>query len=254
MKLALSNFAWDSVDNESMFEYLQSIGITRIEGVLTKISNWDDLTTEKLIDFKSLMDKYELSMESIQSIFFGVNCSDLTDEKSVIKHFIKLIECCKILNVKVMVLGSPSLRKNVDEWDNKLSSILTQVDKLLIGTNIELSIEPNMRGYNGDYFFTLSEIVDFIERNGFKSIKTMIDTHNVKLEDLDPINEFKTYINYINHIHISEPGLKPLTDFDFHEDFSQLLNTQNYGGVITYEVMKCENLMESVRKFQSIYK
>lgn len=254
MKLALSNFAWDSIDNELIFKELQSIGITHIEGILTKISDWENLTKEKLVEFKMLMREYNISMDSIQSIFFGVNCTDLTDEISVIKHYINLIEYCRMFDVKVMVLGSPSLRKNVEGWEDKLSSILIQVDKLLTGTKIELSIEPNMRGYNGGYFFTLNEIVNFIERNEFKHIKTMIDTHNVKLEGLDPLNEFKTHINYINHIHISEPKLRPIVDFDFHKKFSELLKINKYEGVITYEVMKCENLINSVQKFQNIYK
>jgi len=253
VKLALSNLAWDPIDNELIFKKLNSVGITHIEGVLTKISDWKNLTKEKLVEFKILMDKYNISMESIQSIFFGVNCLDLTDEIIVIKHYIKLIEYCKIFGVKVMVLGSPSLRKNIEGWENKLSSILNQVDNLLIGTNIELSIEPNMKGYNGGYFFTLNEIVNFIEINGFKNIKTMIDTHNIKLEQLDPINEFESNIKHINHIHISEPHLKPIVEFDFHKKFSELLKKNNYNGIITYEVMKCKNLMNSVQKFQRIY-
>jgi len=252
-EISISNLAWDPIDNELIFKKLNSVGITHIEGVLTKISDWKNLTKEKLVEFKILMDKYNISMESIQSIFFGVNCLDLTDEIIVIKHYIKLIEYCKIFGVKVMVLGSPSLRKNIEGWENKLSSILNQVDNLLIGTNIELSIEPNMKGYNGGYFFTLNEIVNFIEINGFKNIKTMIDTHNIKLEQLDPINEFESNIKHINHIHISEPHLKPIVEFDFHKKFSELLKKNNYNGIITYEVMKCKNLMNSVQKFQRIY-
>jgi sugar phosphate isomerase/epimerase len=254
MKLALSNFAWDSIDNESTFKELQNIGITHIEGVLTKISNWDELSVEKLIEFKSLMDKYGLTMDSIQSIFYNVNCSSLTDRSPVLEHYAKLIECCKILGVKVMVLGSPSLRKNIDGWKEDMISILSELDGILNNTGIQLSIEPNMKGYGGGYFYTVNEIVDLIGSNGFKNIKTMIDTHNVKLEDLDPLNEFKKHIDYINHIHISEPGLKPLSDFNFHKEFSQLLRASNYNGVVTYEVMKCENLMGSVSEFYDLYK
>jgi sugar phosphate isomerase/epimerase len=254
MKLALSNFAWDFNENEPTFKELQNIGITHIEGVLTKISNWDELTSEKLIAFKNSMNKYGLSMDSIQSIFYNVNCHSLTDRSSVLEHYTKLIECCKILGVKVMVLGSPSLRKNTNGWKEEMVSILSELDELLNNTGIQLSIEPNMKGYGGGYFYTVNEIVNLIDSNGFKNIKTMIDTHNVKLEDLDPLNELKTHINHINHIHISEPGLKPLSDFNFHKEFSQLLRTLNYNGVVTYEVMKCENLMKSVSEFYDLYK
>lgn len=253
MRLALSNFAWDLGENESMFETLSSIGIENIEGVLTKINNWDLLTEYELVEYKNSLNRHGIKIESIQSIFYGVNCSDLSDYKTI-DHYKKLIEYCKILGVKVMVLGSPSLRKNVNGWYDNLSNILKKVDDMLNGTGIELSIEPNTKTYGGDYFYTVQEIVDYIVHNDFKNIKTMIDTHNVKLEGLDPLNDLTQYIKHVNHIHISEPKLNKLFDFDFHRLFSKLLKDLNYDGVITYEVVKCDGLIDSVKHFYELYK
>lgn len=125
---------------------------------------------------------------------------------------------------------------------------------MLDNTGVELSIEPNTKSYGGYYFHTVQEIVDFIVRNDFKNIKTMVDTHNVKLEGLNPLNETKKHIDYINHIHVSEPNLKTLSDFEFHKEFSQLLKSFNYNGIITYEVNKCNGIIESVKDFYLIYK
>jgi sugar phosphate isomerase/epimerase len=192
-------------------------------------------------------------MESIQSIFYGVDYPNLSDPKSI-EHYQKLIGYCKVLNVKVMVLGSPSLRKYVNGWYDNFSNILQDVDNMLSGTGIELSIEPNTKSYGGDYFHNLNEIVDFIVHNDFKNIKTMVDTHNLKLEGLNPSNEFKSHINYINHIHVSEPKLHKLSDIEFHKNFSQTLKDLNYSGIITYEVVKCDGLIESVKEFYELYK
>jgi sugar phosphate isomerase/epimerase len=253
MKLALSNFAWDSDENESIFKKLSSIGIENIEGVLTKINNWDALEESELVKYKELLNRHGIKIESIQSIFYGVSCNDLSDYKTI-DHYRKLIKYCNVLDVKVMVLGSPSLRKNVNGWYDNLSSILKEVDNMLDNTGVELSIEPNTKSYGGYYFHTVQEIVDFIVRNDFKNIKTMVDTHNVKLEGLNPLNETKKHIDYINHIHVSEPNLKTLSDFEFHKEFSQLLKSFNYNGIITYEVNKCNGIIESVKDFYLIYK
>ena len=253
MKLALSNFAWDSDETESMFKTLSLIGIENIEGVLTKINHWDKLGEFELINYKKSLNRHGIKIESIQSIFYGVNCNDLSDYKTI-DHYRKLIEYCKILGVKVMVLGSPSLRKNVNGWYDNLSDILKKVDGMLNSSGIELSIEPNTKTYGGDYFHTVQEIVDFIVHNDFKNIKTMVDTHNVKLEGLDPLNEFRNNVHFINHIHISEPNLKTLSDFDLHKEFSKLLKSFNYNGIITYEVNKCDNIIESMKDFYLIYK
>lgn len=253
MKLALSNFAWDSDENHSIFETLNSIGVRNVEGVLTKINHWDDLTESVLTQYHELLQQHNIQIESIQSIFYGFSCNDLSDYKTI-EHYKKLIECCKILGVKVMVLGSPSLRKYVNGWYDNLSNILQDVDNMLHGTGIELSIEPNTKSYGGDYFYNLNEIVDFIVHNDFKNIKTMVDTHNLKLEGLNPSNEFKTHINYINHIHVSEPKLHKLSDIEFHKNFSQTLKDLNYSGIVTYEVIKCDGLVESIKDFYKIYK
>ena len=115
-------------------------------------------------------------------------------------------------------------------------------------------IEPNSKIYGGEYFFTVSEITDFITSNGFKNIKTMIDTHNLILEDDDPIDVLKTHINYIGHIHISEIKLEPIKNIEFHTKFSSQLKEMKYDKIITYEVMKCEQIMDSVKEFYEIYK
>lgn len=253
MKLALSNFAWDSDESESIFKTLNSIGITNIEGVLTKINQWDNLTESELIQYKELLQRNNIQMESIQSIFYGVDCNDLSEYKTI-EHYRKLIEYCKILNVKVMVLGSPSLRKYVNGWYDNLSNVLKKVDEMLDGTGIQLSIEPNTRGYGGDYFYNLNEIVDFIVHNDFKNIKTMVDTHNVILEGLNPVNDLISHFKHVNHIHVSEPKLKTLNDIDFHKNFSKTLKELDYKGIVTYEVVKCEGLIESVKEFYELYK
>jgi sugar phosphate isomerase/epimerase len=125
---------------------------------------------------------------------------------------------------------------------------------MLDGTGIQLSIEPNTRGYGGDYFYNLNEIVDFIVHNDFKNIKTMVDTHNVILEGLNPVNDLISHFKHVNHIHISEPKLKTLSDVDFQKNFSKTLKELDYKGIVTYEVVKCEGLIESVKEFYELYK
>lgn len=253
MKLALSNFAWNSDENEFIFKMLSSIGITNIEGVLTKINHWDSLEESELVKYKELLNHHSIKVESIQSIFYGVNCSDLSDYKTI-DHYKKLIKYCEILGVKVMILGSPSLRKNVNDWYDNLSDILKKVDDMLNGTEVELSIEPNTKTYGGDYFYTIQEIVDFITYNNLKNIKTMVDTHNVILEGVDPLCDLKTYIDYINHIHVSEPKLNKLRNFKFHNKFAKSLKDLKYNGIVTYELNKCDGLINTVKKFYEIYK
>jgi sugar phosphate isomerase/epimerase len=254
MKLSLSNFAWDIEESNSIFEELEKIGITLIEGVLTKIKPWEELSFNSLSDYKKYLNSYNISILSLQSLFYGVKCESILDEENFINHFKKIIEYSKHLSVNTLVFGSPLLRKKEIGWENKLPIIFKKLDNVLNDTGIQIIIEPNSKIYGGEYFFTVSEIVNFITFNKFKNIKTMIDTHNSILEGGDPIDDLKNHIDNIGHIHISEPKLIPITNLEFHNKFSSQLKKIKYDKIITYEVMKCNNIMDSVKNFYEIYK
>lgn len=251
MKIAVSNLAWDKEDNEDIFKIFNQLGINRIETVFSKIDSWYILHSNSILDFKLLLDKYGIKTESTQSLFFNIE-SKLDDEKFIISHFIRIIEYSKLLGINILVFGSPNLRKLKDK--ESLVKILKYLDKILDGTSIEISIEPNSKVYGGEFFFSLSEIISFIEENNFENIKTMIDTHNLILEGYDPNLEILNNFKYINHIHISETGLSVLKDIKFHEKFSKTIKDINYSGIITYEVVKSDDVIDSISLFSNIYK
>jgi sugar phosphate isomerase/epimerase len=254
MNLALSNFAWDNQESEIIFKTLKDNNINNIECVLTKIKAWDDLTIEDIKNYKKELKKQKITPYSIQSLFYNVDTDNLCDIKKNIPHIKRLIEYSKILGIKVLVLGSPNLRKKIENWENLIVNFFSEVNSLLNGLNIKLLIEPNSKVYNGEYFFKVSEIVEFINKNKFKNIFTMIDTHNSVLENKNPNIEFANYSKYIKHIHISEPKLKIIEDNNFHNEFSNTLKKHNYNGVITYEVLKCDEIINNISTFSKIYK
>jgi sugar phosphate isomerase/epimerase len=114
------------------------------------------------------------------------------------------------------------LRKKVNDYEKKLVDVFSEIDSYLNNKNINLLIEPNTASYGGEYFFNLNEIIGFIDKNKLINIKTMIDTHNIILENGDPIIEFETNFNYIYHIHISEPKLKTNDVLDSLKKFSEI--------------------------------
>ena len=251
--LAISNLAWDYVESEKCFKHFKSLGINKIECVLTKVKDWDDLTLNDIIEYKKELEYYDITPYSIQSLFYNIKCENLVDKECVISHFKRLIEYAKILKIKILVLGSPNLRKKCKNWEIDIFEVFHELDNLLDNSGITLVIEPNASIYGGEYFITISEIVTFIKQHDFKNIKTMIDTHNVLLENLDPSIEFYKFNDYISHIHISEVDLNPITNFSLHEKFSNTIKDMCYNGVVTYEIKKNTGVFESIEMFNKIY-
>ena len=76
MKLAVSNFAWDIKNSDKMFNHLKSLNINNIEGVLSKIDIWDNLSITKKV-------KFDTEYLKKKSFIFDLNILYLT--------FIKII-------------------------------------------------------------------------------------------------------------------------------------------------------------------
>ena len=253
MKLAISNLAWDVQDNQKVFKLLNDLEINNVEGVLSKIDSWDNLTEEKIQSYSNLLKDNNLGINSLQSLFFNVKCDNISNVEVILNHFQRLINYSKILSVNVLVFGTPSLRKKIDGWENYLIEIFTKLDEMLDGTGIYVIIEPNSKVYGGEFFHNLSEITDFILINKLKNIKTMIDTHNLLLEGDDPITEIENHYSLINHIHISEEKLKPLKDHTFHIKFSNKIKSMGYDKTVTYELNKCDYLQDTLEVFTALY-
>ena len=54
MKLSLSNLAWDIPDNDQILSILNINNVSNVEGVLSKIDDWDKLTNEVLLEYKKI--------------------------------------------------------------------------------------------------------------------------------------------------------------------------------------------------------
>jgi hypothetical protein len=223
MKIAISNLAYNNID------CIKNINISLIECVFSKIKNIPDLTNELIIQWSSKIPPH-IRPYSVQSITYNCGLLNFNFLDKNIFIIDKIISLSKILNIKRIIFGSPTLR--VGEPD---LSMFSYIDKALHDTDIIFCIEPNAKIYGGSYFYDIEEIVNFINKNKFKNIYTMIDTHNAWLEQRDIVSDIKTYKNYIKHIHASENGLSGFFSLSAHDLVSKTLREINYEDVITFE-------------------
>ena len=252
MNLAVSNLGWEHNNLEKIISILAKNKIQFIEGVLTKIDEWDNLSLSKIKAFKSTLSKQNIKVESLQAIFYKSKCSSINENQKILNHLAKIMEFSQELGVSTLVFGSPSLRKD-NQSKGYLKNLFYDIDLLSQSANLNFVIEPNSRIYGGDFFYTVDEIVEFLTINNYTNIKTMIDTHNSFLENKDPSKELTQHFEFINHIHISEKNLTPLKNYNNHLRFSKNIKKTKYQNLITLEVLDLINPEQNIKIFHDLY-
>ena len=250
MKLGVSELAWERLPIAATLELLSERNIKYIETVIPKHVDWMNVDLTQLRQHIATWKKYGIEVKSTQSITYNANITAFTDFK-FIDHIHKVSDICAQLNIDTMVLGAPTLR--IKRNSTMLIDDFRKIDLMLKERNQILLIEPNSRIYNGQYFFTVNEIISFIRICDFTNIKTMIDTHNIILEGQQPADIFNKYQSYIHHVHVSENGLSSFKNAQHHADLAEALHEANYQGLVVYECMKTPTLIGDIELFSYIY-
>lgn len=226
MKFGITNLAWNL--NDDLL-------------IKSQLKNYDYMET--------VFPKIDYGYYSTQSIFYGSDVETFEEYYKTLSRLNYVIDECEKYNIKIIVFGSPSLRKGSK---NNLLKIFSKLNSKLKLFDIFLCIEPNSSYYGGEYYHTISEIVDDIKN--FSNIKTMIDTHNLILEKENIFECFLNHKEYIRHIHFSEKDLTPIFDYSLYHNFVDFLNKNKYNYGITYELKIPENIVIESKKFIGLKK
>lgn len=237
MKLAISNLASDSVKD------IANTGVGLLECVFSKIGNIKDIDHNTVREWAAKLPS-TITPYSTQSITYNCGLAEFNYDNQTLLIIDRVINIAKILQLKRVVFGSPTIRIGEPDID-----LFAYIDNQLQDTDILFCIEPNASSYGGDYFFNIEEVVKFISKNNFKNICSMIDTHNTWLEDRDCVSDIHQFREYIKHVHASEVKLQGFTSMKKHHAIATALSNIEYNSVVTYESLN----MVGVRDFINVY-
>ena len=216
MKLSISNLAWHNKDYNKVLKIIKKYNFTGIEIAPTKIwGDWNNISKRKILNYNKAIHGSKLKISSIQSLFFNTNLllEKKKDETKIIKHFQILIEIAKNLNCKNIVFGSPHFRKKKNltkiELEKKLIYILKKIEPYLKASNVVLAIEPNPKFYGCNFINKLNEAYRIVKKVGSNNVRIQIDTACIELAG-DNFKQINKYLDYANHIHLSEKNLNCL--------------------------------------------
>lgn len=252
MILSISNIAWDPEDRLEVYSLLQKYHFKGLEfapGLLFNSStnpfNPEHHEIKKVLQELNLFD---LKVVSMQSLLFGKQNAllfgDPDERKFFFNSMLDVIKLAERLNVPNLVFGSPANRnigKDIshDHAREIAYSTFQELGKIAANAGTSILMEPNPREYGTNFINTMHEAISFVKELNSPGIKSILDIGSLKMND-----EFKELsslisesIHYLNHVHISEPYLKPAPKLlDEYQDIYKMLHNFEYDKSLSIEM------------------
>lgn len=247
MHLSISNIAWDEKNDEEMLGYLQECSFSGIEIAPTRIFGHNPYSKLKEAQQFSMMigETYKLEIASIQSILYGKNENIFgkEDERiNLIEYLKRSIDFASLINCKNIVFGCPKNRVLKNEEDMEIAfSFFKELGIYASNKNTVLSIEPNPIIYNTNFINYTQEAFDFVKKIDNDGFKVNFDLGTM-IYNKEELMVIYNNIDYVNHIHISEPYLKIIKNRELHKELASILKEKKYNKFVSIEMGKCDNI------------
>lgn len=246
-KLSISNIGWMEEQDEVVYSLMKKYGFEGLEIAPTRI--FPEMPYDRLdlaADWvEKLRTRYGFTVPSMQSIWFRreEKLFGTEEERNILINYTKkAIDFAAAIHCGNLVFGCP---RNRFVPDGANLEIGIQFFKTLgdyaaeKGTVIGIEANPTIYGTNyiNDTLSAL-KLIKEVNSGGFLlnlDVGTMIQNGN-------SADELKGKVRLINHIHISEPGLKVIEKRSLHQQIKDILAVENYQGFVSVEMKKNDDL------------
>lgn len=246
-RLSVSNIAWPHSDRRAIYSDLATAGFQGVEVALTKFASWDELDHDKVIIERELLEIYDLSVSSYQSLYFGRPdlqlLGDTDSYDALVEHTIRVASLAEAMSGGGPgVFGAPRnrLRGKLDEKSafDLGADRLCKLANAVAPMGFVLVLEPAPPQYGGDFLMTEAACAEMVRQVNHPSLRLHVDIGCIALagEVRDEIVE--NHIDIIEHVHISKPQLAPVGVDDRPRNLSllQLLSGLDYKGWVAIEM------------------
>jgi D-psicose/D-tagatose/L-ribulose 3-epimerase len=221
VRLAISNIAWDTIDDEAVATLLLSLGVDAIDVAPGKYFPEPAIATEDdIARVRKWWSARGIKITGMQALLFGttgLNVFGPPDaQDAMLRH---LAAVCRIgagLGAKRLVFGSPRNRDRTGLSDQEAMDVAVPFFRRLGGIaescGVTICLEPNPLCYGANFMTTSAETAEVVARIAHPAIRMQLDTGAITINGEDVGATIKKYASLFGHIHISEPELVCLGD------------------------------------------
>lgn len=218
MNLSISNIAWGAERDEAMYATLRQLGFNGLEIAPTRIfpdAPYDHLAEAR--DFAArLRGEFGLAIPSMQSIWYGRQervFGSSEERQALIDYTRKACRFAEAVGCRNLVFGNPRNRDTDDPRRDMATAVgfFRTLGDAALDCGTVIAIEPNPTIYNTRFINTTPEAAELVSLIDHPAVKINYDLGTVIHNGEDPA-ALADVAPLVNHIHISEPYLKPIAD------------------------------------------
>lgn len=221
MRLAISNIAWDIVEDETIVMLLSRFGVDAIDVAPGKyFSDPAKATDEDIARIKNWWSDRGIEITGMQALLFGTTGLNVFGspeaQEAMLQH---LTAVCRIgagLGATQLVFGSPKNRDRTGLSVQKAIDVAVpffqRLGDLAQSYGVVICLEPNPTCYGANFMTTSAETVQVVRQIAHPAIRMQLDTGALTINGEDPSAALQDCAPLIGHVHASEPDLLPLGD------------------------------------------
>lgn len=241
MNLSVSNIAWDERDDEIILARMQELGYKGLEIAPTRIiSDAPYDHTDEAAEWKrKIKEKYGFEISSMQSIWFGrtERLFGSQAERSALLHYTKkAVDFAATVGCGNLVFGCPKNRNLPKGTDpGSAEEFFRAAGEYAKKHGTVISMEANPAIYNTNYINNTLSAIELVEKVNCEGFRLNLDIGTMICNDENP-EDIVPYVNLINHVHISEPHLRPIEHREIHKRLFTILKSSGYERFISIEM------------------
>ncbi len=250
--LSISNIAWKAEDDETVYGFIKELGYTGLEIAPTRI--FPEAPYEHPDEAEKWSDKlyssYGLSISSMQSIWYGRNemLFGTEEERKILTDYTKkAVDFASAIGCGNLVFGCPRNRNMPEGADRDIAlRFFKETGDHAAANDTVIAMEANPPVYNTNYINDTLSAIELIKEVDSKGFMLNLDMGTM-IANGEELSVLRGNEHLINHVHISEPGLKPIEKREMHRELASFLKGCGYDRYVSIEMGKIDDV-SAIRK------
>lgn len=247
MNLSISNIGWASEQDSQVYGLMQKYGFLGLEIAPTRIfpeNPYDklDVAKEWATDMEN---QYGFVVPSMQSIWYGRQEKIFGSKEefdTLVDYTRKAIDFASVIGCMNLVFGCPRNRNLPDEADAEVGiRFFKEIGDYAVSKSTVIGMEANPPIYHTNYVNDTVSAIELIKKVDSDGFKLNLDVGTM-IYNQEDVAELVGNVGLINHVHISEPGLKPIEKRTIHSELKDILLAEGYEGFVSIEMGKVDDI------------